>query len=211
MRHTSWFKENLFLIAAVILPIAVAGMFLLATALPKVLVEAPRFALLVSIGQHQPQHTSFGVNLQVESNRLQAEAFYSPNNQFFEHTRVYRYTPGNPVPERFDLVLPDDLRARLQAMAEDTDKQQTRLPLPLPAPLRDIELTTTITAPDGYRFRNDYRGGGGLFGELFGMGSRGRVVAIEKGGRVIELDADLETLDRYSYHNVRFLGWVAVD
>ncbi len=211
MRQSSWLRENLFLIAAVVLPLAVAGLFLLATALPRVFVEDPQFALLVSIEQHLPQHTSFGVHLQVADKHLLAEAFYNRDSRFFEHTHVYRYVPGHDMPERFDLTIPDDLRRSLESMAEDADRQESRLPLPLPAALRDVELITTITAPDGYRFRNDYRGGAGLFGALFGMGSRSRVIAIEKGGRVIELGADIEPLDRYGYHNVRFLGWIAVE
>ena len=61
------------------------------------------------------------------------------------------------------------------------------------------------------RFRDDFRGSAGLFGELFGMGSRYRMVAIEKDGRVVEIGAALENVQGYTHYNVQFLGWIDVE
>jgi len=211
MQQSSWLKENIFLVAAVVLPLAVAGLFLIATALPRAFVDPPAYALLVAIDERVPAQSSFGIDFEVVNNRLKAYAVYSTSHRYSGHSKLFRFTPGAAQLERIDVSIDDELRALLEAEAHNVDKDEARRPLPLPEHLSRLELITLATAPDGYRFRSDYRGGAGLFGELFGMGSRNRVVAIEKDGRIVELGAELEQLQGYAYYNVQFLGWIAGD
>ena len=81
----------------------------------------------------------------------------------------------------------------------------------MPADLAALQLIPTAIAPDGYRLRENYRGSGGLFGELFGMRTRHRMIAIEKDGRVVEISTAIVGVQRYNYYNVQFLGWMAVE
>ncbi len=210
-QQSSWLKENVFMVAAIALPLVVAALFLGATALPKLFVEAPQFSLLVAIDERRVNQSNFDIEFEVVNGQLQARAVYSETPRFYEQSTLFRFTPGQSMLARIDLRIDDTLRAELESAAAEADKHETSAPLPLPADLADLILNPAITAPDGYRFRNDYRGGAGLFGELFGMRSRNRVVAIEKDGRVEELGAELEQMQRYSYYNVHFLGWIELD
>lgn len=211
MQQSSWLKDNIFIVAAVVLPLAVAAVFLIATALPKLFVEDPSYALLVAIGDHRASPSNYGIEFEVRNNRLTARALHSNTNRYYRQAQVYRYTPGDELMERIDVGIDDAVQAQLESDAEREGKLEARTALPLPEALANLELITTTTAPDGYRFRSDYRGGAGLFGALFGMRSRHHVVAIEKQGRVVELGAELEQLQGYSYYNVQFLGWIARD
>jgi hypothetical protein len=211
MQQSSWLKDNIFIVAAVVLPLVVAALFLVATALPRFFVEPPTYALLVAIDDRSPNRSGYGIEFEVTSNRLTARALYSNSKGYFKQSHVYRYTPGAEQLEHVEVVIDEALRAELQADAENKKKTDSQLTLPLPEALADLELITTTTAPDGYRFRSDYRGGAGLFGALFGMRSRQYAVAIEKQGRVVELGAELEQLHGYAWYNVHFLGWIARD
>jgi hypothetical protein len=211
LQQTSWIKENLFIVAAVVLPLAVAALFLLATALPRYFVDDPSYALLVAIDERLANRTDYAIEFEVTGDRLKAKAVHSTASRFFGHSELFRYTPGDEALEHIPLEIPGQLRARLESELQAQDKQEARLALPLPAELANLELMTAVTAPDGYRFRNDFRGSPGLFGALFGMGSRYRVVAIEKDGRVVEIGAELEGVQGYSHYNVQFLGWIAVE
>jgi len=208
VQQASWIKQNIFLVAAVVLPIAVAGLFLLATALPRAFVDAPRYGFLVSLDEHRSSQSDYSVQLEVVGNKLRAEALYNPTHRFYQDTRLYRFNPGTHSLTFIPLEVPDDVRDALAELSETNDGQLHRLSMRLPSEAAELSMLSDPTAPDGYRFRSDYRGNSGLFGALFGMGRRGAMVAIEKDARVVEITPELEQADRYAYHNVRFLGWI---
>ena len=65
-------RDNAFLVAAVSLPLAVVGMFLLLTAIPKWTVAPPRFDLLLQTTEYDRANSPISVELFVRDEALQA-------------------------------------------------------------------------------------------------------------------------------------------
>jgi hypothetical protein len=208
--NRSWVKDNLFVIAAIALPLVVAAMFILATWLPTLYVEDPTYDLLVVIDKHHDQSQRFQVRYDVEDGQLVASASYALARRPLRDAELHRFSPSAGTIKRVQVPLPAELKAALKALdngAEDR-KETDALPLPLPAALTQLQLLAGDTAPDGYTFRNRHGRGAGLFGELFGMHGRYHAMSVEKDGRVVGIATDADDPYHYYYNNVRFLGWI---
>ena len=195
-------RDNLFLVAAFVLPAVVAVLFLVAMAVPTWTVPLPQHDLLMRIEQPygQPPPEVF-VDFNVRDGHV--EAIVRP---------VVR--PENPLmgityPQRWTLMLVD--HSTMQAREIPVDYPRT---LP-PGETRTIavealagrEFVPGDSAPDGYSVTSlNTSGGGGIVGELFGMNRRHRRgVAVGKDGRTIEVD--LPTPYGESYGVIFPIGW----
>lgn len=193
----TWFKDNLFVVAAIALPILVTCLFALATVLPRYWVDDPQYDLLVSLDRHTQNQRPYQLELSVADGRLQAHAVSDrPNRYYSNQAELYRFNTRAGTLTPIDIPVGD---IRVQ--------QDGRTPIELPEELQKLELLTESMAPDGYHFRHRYGGSPGLFGELFGMGSRRQVIAVEKDGRVLDVNTADKGRYRY-YYNVEFLGWI---
>ena len=65
-------RDNAFLVGAVSLPVAVVGLFLLVTAIPKLTVSPPGYDLLLQTTEYDRAHSSISVELFVRDEALQA-------------------------------------------------------------------------------------------------------------------------------------------
>jgi len=205
----AWLKDNLFVVAAIALPVLVAAMFILATSLPKAYVDDPRYELLVLIDRHYNESQPYRVHYRVEEGQLRASATYAQRGRAFRDVELHRFTPASGRLKRIDVSVPTALKAELKAAAgEDETNESDALPLPLPQALASLKLLDNTQAPDGYTFRNRRGRGAGLFGELFGMSRRYYAMSVEKDGRVVDVATDADDPHLYYASNVRFLGWI---
>ena len=206
----SWLKDNLFVIAAIALPVLVAAMFILATSLPRAYVDDPQYELLVVIDRHDNESRPYRLRYRVEDGQLSASATYVSRRRTYNEAELHRFSPASGTLKRIDVTMPAALKAELKALASDDDQapETDALPVPLPESLAQLRLHNNKQAPDGYTFRNRRGRGAGLFGELFGMSSRYYAMSVEKDGRVVDVATDADDPYRYYYSNVRFLGWI---
>jgi hypothetical protein len=187
-------RENVFLVAAVALPLVVIGFFLAASAIPRWTVPPPAYDLVFRAGGPYDQAPRVSVEYHVRDDAV--------------HVTV-RPVDANAYPQRSTLFLVDH---RTLALRE--------IPVNLPALVGEGGAATTavvdalagrrviaeVQAPDGYRLEMRTRRGPGLVGELFGMHRYDQNVVLSNRGRVIPLA--LPAPHQY-LGPVQAVGWLA--
>ena len=185
-------RENPMIAASILLPLIVVIFFLLATAIPKWLVEPPGYSFLFTVPDYSNRSAASEVRFDVVEGRLRVriygtEASYrnTPRLYLFDHeTLATREIP-------FDLPISED-------DFEDGDEIDV-------AELRDSSILTARKAPDGYEIRSPGHRSDNLVTALFG-GHRHRSFSVHKSGAVFDIPNP--GINNY-YYNVTFLGWLA--
>lgn len=219
-----WLKDNLFVVAALALPLVVVMFFLAATAIPRLLVDDPKYDLYFAAEQFNSQPSGYSLRFRVADGRLFADSSAYPAFYPSQTQKLYRFDADAGVVQRIDVEIPADIRQHLQEELE-TRQMPDRVGRPPAPPIgasaqagfpvvsfvvretENIKLRSETVAPDGYAFEGCCDGNRGLFGELFGMGARRANLRIAKSGRVIELE-NPEPEHRHRYQTGSgFLGW----
>jgi hypothetical protein len=193
-RARDFVRDNIFLLAAVALPVLVAGFFIVATAIPRWLVEPPGYDLLLTAAAgYDGTQARITVHFQIREGQVVAIAEAAPANLYQSPAKLFVF---------------DHRSMQVRQIAIE-------LPLTLPEGERREILVQGISgrivaegarAPDGYEFET--RGsGGGIAGELFGMGRYRQNVAIAKNGRVVRIELPPPYQNPY-YGGLTALGWV---
>ena len=220
----TWLKENLFIVAALALPLVVIAFFLAATSIPRLLVDDPAYDLYFALQDYDAPASGYSLRFRVADGRLYADtgahsAYYPSPTQ-----RLFRFDASTGSVRHVAVEIPAEIQQQVQ---EELDSwQRTDRAAQYPAPPVGVTVQTGFpvvpfvvpetegltlhgetVAPDGYAFKGCCSGSRGLFGELFGMGSRRADLRITKSGRVIELENP--DPDSRHYYNSRssFLGW----
>jgi hypothetical protein len=184
-------RDNAFLVGAVSLPLAVVGLFLLVTAIPKLTVSPPGYDLLLQTTEYDRAHSSIGVELFVRDDALQARLRVVKDAQT-PRVRLWRFDHTTLSAREVPMNLP--------TLASDVDVAQTVVV----EAVRGRRIVTDTKAPDGYQLRTPDGGGPGVIGEIFGMHRYGQPTAIVNRGRVVPID--IQTSNQYQAP--AFVGWV---
>lgn len=192
-RELAFLKRHGFVIAGAGLPLLLVAALVIARAVPRYVVEDPRCDLVyVAYGDRALPTDRLVCDVVVVEGELRVRWSLAEEPVYSQEQRVFRFdgASGRSV----ELLLPpagelQEHGARVERVVEG---------------LADARLETALASPDGYTFESSYAGGG-LFGEIFGSGSRRVRAVIEKNGRRIEVPQP--TLDPYGYGQPRFLGW----
>jgi hypothetical protein len=184
-------RDNAFLVGAVSLPLAVVGLFLLVTAIPKLTFSPPGYDLLLQTTEYDRAHSSIGVELFVRDDALQARLRVVKDAQT-PRVRLWRFDHTTLSAREVPMNLP--------TLASDVDVAQTVVV----EAVRGRRIVTDRKAPDGYRLRTPDGGGPGVIGEIFGMHRYGQPTAIVNRGRVVPID--IQTSNQYQAP--AFVGWV---
>ena len=175
MRPGRVLRDNVFLGAAVVLPLAVVGFFLLATAVPRWTVPPPQYDLLVKGGSYVYPLPPMHVDYIVDATGVRAHV---------------RPVPPNSYPQRMALFIAEQPSGRLRevavALPETMRADETPRDIPVEA-LAGRRILTTPEAPDGYRFDTRSRRGPGLLGDIFGMRRLDVGLVLVKGSLVVAL------------------------
>lgn len=183
-------RKNPTLLIGILLPVVVIGLFVAATAIPRMLVDPPRHDFVFVIDQTfaaQPTGLRYEIDvdpdgvLRVMAEPVEAER-YNPRPQLF------LYEHGQDAVREIALPKP---REELVGL--------TRLDVP---ELAGVRFDTSRRAPDGYEVIEPRRSSGDIFG-LFYRGNRDSL-AIGKSGAVVSVDVG----DDLRGYGTRFLGWV---
>ena len=194
---SGFLRDNAFIVAAVVLPVAVAAFFVVATLIPRWTVPPPSYDLVMRTTRpYDATRTGVVVEFAVRGGRVEA-TLRAP-------------TPPNIYAEPSALLLFDHNTMSVR-----------EIPLELPTRMEEGEPPRTIVvealsgrrvspqaaAPDGYALQNRTGGSPGLVGDIFGMGSYRQTAALVNGGRVVRLTLPAPFRDPYQspvYH----VGWV---
>lgn len=196
-----WIRQNLVLVAGIVLPVLLVAGFLVLERAPMALAEPPRYDFIAIGYRYDAQHPRrFHLSFEVRDGRLQGRATPHgegntwPNRQ---HAAIFRYRAGQKAFDEIAWDLPDDLDDIEEPVTFEIDE------------IGDLRLDKARRSPDGYVFEYaGYRGRGGLLGELFGMGRRyDSAYVLSKNGAYFDLPAP--PAGPYYYgHDMHFMGWV---
>jgi hypothetical protein len=194
MSVRAWLRGNLFLVAGVVLPVAVVLFFLLATAVPRWLVAPPAYDLLFAGSRaYQRDGERLWMAFRVRDGHLEAQVRDLKEHESPRAPRLYRFDHGTGGVREIPVELPAGLVLGPEVQTF------------VVTALAGQRISTERRAPDGYLLRHRDRSGGGLFGELFGMHRSGAPYVIAKDGRVMAIPAP--DAGRY-YYQIDFLGWI---
>ena len=184
-------RDNAFLVGAVSLPVAVVGIFLLLTAIPKWTVSPPHYDLLLQSTEYARASSPVSIELFVRDEALHATLRVAKDTHT-PRVRLWRFDhatlSAREVP--MNLPAPDGDRGPAQTVVVEA--------------LRGRRIVTDAKAPDGYTLRTPDGGGPGVIGEIFGMRRYGQPAAIVNRGRVVPIE--IPTPNRYQAPE--FVGWV---
>jgi hypothetical protein len=188
-------RDNAFLVAAVVLPVAVAGFFLLATAVPRWTVPLPQHDLVLQVERpYQDNPARVDVASSVDGGRVQATARLAPKDTYTRRWALLRFDHTTLKLKEIPVAVPNDLK---------TDEARTFVV----EALAGVRVTGEARAPDGYELTTWTSGSGGLVGELFGMGRSRRTPSLVNRGRAVPLDLPSPFEVWYGWP-VTVIGWV---
>ena len=198
-------RDNLVLIAAFVLPAAVALLFLAATAIPRWTVPPPQHDLVLR-AQRPYESPAAEVTVEFTARDGRVEAIVRPVPKQDDKPPYVQSQPPRWGLLLFDHAAMEIREIRVDIPATLPPGETQTIPV---AALAGRRVLTEGAAPDGYEVDTTYRGSGtGIVGDLFGMSSSrsARRLLLSRDGRNIELT--LPTPYRTSYWEVQPLGWI---
>ena len=192
MKIPEFARQNAALVAGISLPIVVVVFFLLATSVPRLLVDPPRHDFLfVQNDAYSADRSRLRHEIDIDENHhLRIRAFLRRKDQYAPRARLFVFEHETANVREISLSIPE--------IAEGTE---TGVMVEVPA-LKDQFIDTHRIAPDGYEVTGPGSNRYGLFGLFYGRNRRG--LSYGKNGAVFPVPA---SRDSYGY-GTRFLAWV---
>ena len=188
-------RENAVLVIGIVLPVAVVVLFVLATYIPRLLVDPPQYDFLFAQDYgYSPPHSRWRFAIDIDSGRkLRVRAFLNEPGQYAPRARLFRYEHLSGNVREISLPSP--------GTAEDTGGTKAGVLVEVPEFSNQV-IDSHRIAPDGYELVEQRRGRGFLLGLFYRGGRHG--LAIGKNGAVVPVPSG----DDVNWYGARFLGWV---
>jgi len=184
-------RQNPMIVASILLPLVIVLFFLLATAIPKWLVDPPAHDFLFTVPDHSYAKPEIDIRFDVNDDRLRVRAFKT-DIAYRNSPRLYLFEHQTSVVREIMLDLPAD-----KDSFEDGDEIMV-------SEFDNRPLSTARAAPDGYEVRYPGYRSENLITALFGGRRRGQF-SIEKDGAVTDIP---HPGPNAYYYNVTFIGWL---
>ena len=189
-------RDNVFLVAAVTLPIVVVAFFLLATAIPRWTVPPPAYDLLISASDYNQANRRITVDFGVRDGKVEATFRPLPAGGYGQPARLFLWDHTTTSIREIAIELPDNLVEGDPPRAVPVDA------------LAGHQALALVTAPDGYQLQNRSQRGPGIVGELFGMHRYNSEASLENRGRVIPIELPGQFQNIYS-PGLNAVAWLA--
>ncbi len=187
MSNSHPLKDNIALIAGISLPVLLAMVFWIATAISRMTVADPQYDMIYSADYYDHNGLIKGtVSFEVWGGRLRATYHSTDSHNLRSAPRIYYFDVSAGSTHEISVELPADLQ----------DGQELAIP-----EASGLELSKKSIAPDGYSFDGSYSSRSGLF--FFDSGYRYRGL-IRKEDRAVKIP----THGHQYQGNLRFLAWV---
>lgn len=189
-------RDNAFMVAAVLLPVVVAGLFILASAVPRWTVPPPSYDLLLKATRpyNHPPATVL-VDFNVRNGRVEATLSPPVPNGYAQQWVLLLFDHETMNVEEIPIDLP-------AAMAQGEPPRTIVV-----ESLSAARVSAQTAAPDGYELQTRSSGSPGIVGDLFGMGRYRQTAALVNQGRVVGLNLPSPYGDPYQ-PLVSSVGWV---
>lgn len=187
-------RENAALAVGILLPVVVVFFFLLATYVPRWLVDPPQYDFLFTQqGQWSDDQPRWRHVVNVDADgHLQVRAIPTKENEYSWRPRLFRYEHAS-----------GDVREIRLPTPSNSDNGEDGAAVDVPE-FSNTFIDSRKTAPDGYSVMDR----SGRQGELMGLFYRGGRddMAVSKNGAVVTVDSGPDR-NRY-YYNPQFVGWI---
>lgn len=222
-------KENIVLVLGISLPLALVALFALAGIVPQYFVDDPKYDFIFSDGQYSQVEfrvVDRKVNLRLEPLRYSSDISIPKLYRYrattkaveeiiFKHPDLSSFVseePYNGKGVNTNVVIdPTKLPSAEQVqdaskIAKEISKNTHSAPYMAPVEeLLNMNVDSSIIAPDGYEWTNGrYRSGGGLF--LLGGGYSEDKAVLRKNGNNIPINYHPSSGGYYP--SPKFIGWV---
>lgn len=185
-------RQNPLIAAAVLLPLVIVFFFILASAVPRLLVDPPRYDFVFTVPESRSTLPNMELRFDVKDGRIRARV-YGTNSPYGMIPKLFIFDHGTEAVREIPIDLPG---------SNEELEDGTEIELPQ---LAGRVVSTSRKAPDGYEIQEPRYGNDNLMNMLFGSSRRYRL-SIEKSGAVLEIPTPGG--NAYYYHNVSFLGWL---
>ncbi len=158
----AFLKEHFVLIAGLALPIILSAVFFVSANFPMNPIDPPRYKAVFAFNYYYSHNPEYPYRIQISDAGVAELHFLPPKNeaniQHWNLPQLYLFDPQTKKGQQIEMPKIDDL----------TEPSVQ----PIPA-LEGKTLSGLATSPDGFIFREDYRGGGNLMTAIFGGGASG--------------------------------------
>lgn len=185
-------RDNVFLVAAVLLPLVVVVFFVLSTTIPRWTVPPPRYDVLLRTRAWDQTGPRVAVDFTVQNGKLQATLRPFPPNTSPNRSRLWLFDHQQMAVREIPITLPDGL--------EDGELSRT---VEIDA-LAGRRVVGDAKAPDGYEVQTRSNRSPGIIGDLFGMRRYDQALTLVNRGRVIPIDIPAA----HTYDSPVFVAWV---
>jgi hypothetical protein len=196
----NWLKKNAALVVGVGLPLLLVFLFALASWIPKMMVEPPKYDVVFLTGYYDNIN---GVQFNIGSDK-RVKFFYRGIN-YGNWPKLYRYSPSTGATQEISIDVPESLPKQNYQSNPPQEDATRRTDLSVPE-VEGLTFSTTNLAPDGYEFRASRGGrGAGIMGELFFSSRYNDMPVLVKSGHIVKIPS----LDNNGYYyNTKLVGWV---
>lgn len=188
----AFLKDNIAIVAAIVLPVLLAVIFVLSTGITRISVEDPKHDFLVATDYYE-DNSSFLFNLENKKFSVSfrpEEKHPGGYSRYINKPRLWRVNVPEMTVEEIALTAPANGKAG---------------PVEIPA-LKGLTLKNVQPGPDGYSYQSYYRYDNNFMSEIFSPTRKDRdFIALEKNGRLVRIKVPEASSWNY---NARFLGWI---
>lgn len=203
MPKKNFFKENFVLIVGLSLPVLLIVGFMVASSLPQVLSDPPKYDLVFSTTEYPPNANNIAVSVRlvVKDGVLIAQYARTPvtpgNYPYNSWKKLYIYDAKTQKVRQLTFGFPTDVDTITNTREETVEAT------------KNMKLDTTLQSPDGYQLSYDGYSHSGLLNEVFWGGSGySRAPRLKKGPASVRLTTGDENT-YFSYGAVEFVGWAS--
>jgi len=194
----AFLKENIAIVAAIVLPLILVILFMASTTFTAMTVDDPQHDFLLASEYYRGDQSALRFDV-VQGKLVTTYRYPVKDDNRYRHNRtprLWRVHVKDMSIEEIAIKLPDE-------RPDDEDILSIELNVP---DLTGLELVNRQPGPDGYVFDHySKRYRGNLMTELFSYDSYHTGAAISKNGRSIPIKGQRKNQYRY---NTEFIGWI---
>ena len=195
-------RDNVFLVAAVSLPLVVVAFFLLSSTIPRWLVPPPAYDLLVrATDAYNQTNPRASVDFDVRDGKVEATIRPVPANGYGARSRLFLFDHTTMSVREIPVDLPRDF---------DNLKEGDPPRAIVVDALAGRQVLAQAKAPDGYQLESRSQSGPGIVGDVFGMNRYDSKAALVNRGRVIPITLPVPYQNQY-FSPVYSVGWLVDD
>ena len=197
----SFFKENFVLVVGLSLPVLLIVGFMVATNLPQLMSDPPKYDLVFATTDYPPNAGNLPVSVRfvVKNGVLTAEyartALMSAGYVYSGWKKLYLYEAKTQKVRELTFGFPPDMGSIVDTKEETV------------AATKDMKLDTTLQSPDGYELSYDAYSNSGLLNEVFWGSTYNHEPRLKHGSSSVPLSTG-DGRTNFYYNGVEFVGWV---